>query len=296
MIVPKMHKDFPKSDENWDLPTGRPLIVFADRTDAKAVRRILYQAFNREPDFMKRPGCLNSRLIPSKDFLSVGSDAARNRDCLIQKHQQVLLSVRLLCTTDIKHLDAPVTVNGSTHALREELLNVRYPLGSSMADTPERFFFAIDWADRGRNLEAGTCYLPVYSDQLQVATTFTRILPAYISDLLGHEVARKWFQPTAIANCQGVQLTKDDDGQWTGSWTTYEDRFDLEKTWAAEMSRLISLVQPCPAEQSLMNPSMQLQMTPQRTPLESKHSDALRLANRRPLRVVPMRRRHRGER
>jgi len=26
-IVPKMHKDFPKSDENWDLPTERPLIV-----------------------------------------------------------------------------------------------------------------------------------------------------------------------------------------------------------------------------------------------------------------------------
>jgi len=29
---------------------------------------------------MKRPGHLNSRLIPSKDFLSVGSDAARNQD------------------------------------------------------------------------------------------------------------------------------------------------------------------------------------------------------------------------
>jgi len=114
-VVPKMHKDFPKSDENWDLPTERPLIVFADRADAKAVRRILYQSFNREPDFMKRLGRLNSRLIPSKDFLSVGSDAARNRDCLIQKHQQVLLSVRLLRTTDIKHLDVPVTANGQQH-------------------------------------------------------------------------------------------------------------------------------------------------------------------------------------
>jgi len=97
-----------------------------------------------------------------------------------------------------------------------------------MADTPERFFFAVDWADRGRNLEAGTCYLSVYSDRLQVATTFTRILPVYISDLLGPKVARKWFQPTATADCQGVQLTKDDDGQWTGGWTTDEDGFDLD--------------------------------------------------------------------
>jgi len=86
---------------------------------------------------MKRPGYLNSRLIPHKDFLSVGSDAARNQDCLIQKHQQVLLSIRLPRNTDIKHLDVPVTVHGSTHTLREELLNVRHPLGSSMADTPK---------------------------------------------------------------------------------------------------------------------------------------------------------------
>jgi len=82
-IVPKMHKDFPKSDKNWDIPTEQPLIVFADRADSKALRRILYQAFNCEPDFMKCPGYLNSRLIPSKDFLSVGSDAAQNWDCLI---------------------------------------------------------------------------------------------------------------------------------------------------------------------------------------------------------------------
>jgi len=73
-----------------------------------------------------------------------------------------------------------------------------------MVDTPERFFFAVDWADRGWNLESGTCYLPVCSDHLQMATTFACILPAYISDLLGPEVARKWFQPTAIADCQGV--------------------------------------------------------------------------------------------
>jgi len=227
-VVPKMHKDFPKSDKNWDIPTEWPLIIYADRADSKAVRCILYQAFNHEPDFMKRPGYLNSRLIPSKDFLSVGSDAARNWDCLIQKHQQVLLLVPLLRTTNIKHVDVPVTANGSTHMLREELLNVRYPLGSSMADTPERFFFAVDWADRGRNLEAGPCYLPVYSDCLQVATTFTRILPVYILDLLGPEVARKWFKPTAVADCQEVQLTKDDDGQWTGGWTTDKDGFDLD--------------------------------------------------------------------
>ena len=227
-VVPKMHKDFPKSDQNWDLPTERPLIIYADRADAKEVRRILYQAYNREPDFMKRPGYLNSRLIPSKDFLSVGSDSARNRECLIQKHQQVLLSVRLLRTTDIKELDLPVVVNGVQYTLREELLQIRHPLGSSMADTSARFFFGVDWADRGRNLEAGTCYLPVYSDRLSVATTFTRILPVYISDLLGPDVVRKWFQPSAIADCQGVALTKDDDGLWTGGWTTDEDAFDLD--------------------------------------------------------------------
>jgi len=227
-VVPKMHKDFPKSDGNWDIPMEWPLIIYADQSDSKAVRRILYQTLNREPDFMKRPGYLNSRLIPSKDFLSVGSDAARNRDCLILKHQQALLLIWLLRTTDIKHLDVPVTAHGSTYTLREELLNVWYPLGSSMADTPERFFFAVDWADCGRNLESGTHYLSAYLDCLQVAITFTCILPVYISDLLGPEVARKWFQPTAIADCQGVQLTKDDNGQWTGGWTTDEDGFDLD--------------------------------------------------------------------
>jgi len=86
----------------------------------------------------------------------------------------------------------------------------------------------VDWANRSQNLEAGICYLQVHSDRLQVATTFTRILPVYISDLLGPEVARNWFQPTTIANCQAVQLTKDDHGQWTGSWTTDEDGFDLD--------------------------------------------------------------------
>jgi len=227
-VVPKMHKDVPKGHDNRDLPTERSLIIYADRADSKAVRRILYQAFNREPDFMKHPGHLNSRLIPPKDFLSVGSDAARNRDCLITKHQQVLLSVRILRTTDIKDLDDPVMVNGIKYTLRQKLLNVWFPLGSSMVDTPERFFFAVDWAERGRNLEAGTCYLPVYSDHLQTAITFTRILPVYSTDLLGAEVTRRWFQPSTIADCQGVQLTKDDDGQWTGDWTTDEDGFDLD--------------------------------------------------------------------
>ena len=37
-----------------------------------------------------------------------------------------------------------------------------------------------------------------------------------------------WFQPTAIDDCKGVHLTKDEDGHWTGEWTTDEDSFDLD--------------------------------------------------------------------
>ena len=48
---------------------------------------------------MKRPGFLNSRLIPSKKFLSVGSEAAHNRDSLIRKHGEVLKSVMLAVGT-----------------------------------------------------------------------------------------------------------------------------------------------------------------------------------------------------
>jgi hypothetical protein len=225
-VVAKMHKDFPRSDQNWDLPTERPLIIYADRADAKDVRRILYQAFNRQPDFMKRPGHLNSRLIPSKTFLSVGSDAVQNRDKLILKHQQVLLSVRLLATQDIKELDLPVKVNGSDHTLRSVLLDIRHPLGDPEAT--DRFFFSVDVADRGRNLEAGTCYLPVYSDRLALATTFVQILPVYVTEILGEDTAAKWFQPSAIADCRGVALTCDEQEIWDGGWTTEEDGFDLD--------------------------------------------------------------------
>ena len=224
-VIPKMHKDFPKSESNWDMPTERPLIVFADRADAKEVRRILYQAFNRQPDILKRPGQLNSRLIPSKDFLSVGSDASRNRDQLIAKHQQVLLSLRLLVTTDIKELDLPMTSNGSSYTLREVLLNIPYPLGDS--DAAARFIFSVDYADRGR-FEAGSVYLPVYSDRLDTASTFIRILPAYVEEMLGKDITRKWFHPSAIADCQGVRLTKNQDDLWDGNWATDEDGFDLD--------------------------------------------------------------------
>jgi len=186
----------------------------------------LVSSLQRQPDFLKRPGQLNSRLILSKDFLSVGSEAARNREKFISKHQQVLLLVRLLSTTDIKELDLAVMVNAQTYTLRDVLLQIKYPLGDP--DSQNHFFFAVDWADRGRNLEAGTCYLPVYSDHLSTATTFIRILPVYVDTLLGPEVTRKWFHPSAIADCQGVSLTKDNDGLWTGHWTTDEDGFDLD--------------------------------------------------------------------
>ena len=41
-------------------------------------------------------------------------------------------------------------------------------------------------------------------------------------------VVRKWFQPSVIADCQGVQLTKDEDGLWMGDWTTDKDGYDLD--------------------------------------------------------------------
>ena len=225
--VAKMHKDFPKSEQNWDLPTERPIIIYADRKDAKQVRSVLYTVLNRQPDFMLRPGSLNTRLIPAKDFLSVSSSAGRNRGFFITKHGQVVLSLRLLRTTDIKALDKEVTINGQKYTLRKELLQIRYPLGSPETVT-ERFFFTVDWAERGRNLVAGECYLTAYSDRLSIASTFVRILPVYITAILGQEVTKQWFQPSAIAECQGVSLTTDKQGLWTGGWSTEDDDFDLD--------------------------------------------------------------------
>jgi hypothetical protein len=86
----------------------------------------------------------------------------------------------------------------------------------------------VDYAERGRNVEAGECYLTVYSDRQSIAETFVRILPVYIDEILGQEAVKQWFHPSAIAECQGVALTKDAQDLWDGGWSTEDDAFDLE--------------------------------------------------------------------
>jgi hypothetical protein len=239
----KMYKGYPKGEKNYGFPKERVVVISADRRDAPLARTILYHAFNRRANPMDRPGQYNFRLVPAPDLVSLGSNASDNRERMQQKHSAVMDSLLQHYTTDIKDLDVPYSKDGFTYTLRELILTVRYPLGS---DSPAKLYFSVDKAMHGYNLPACSSILTAYSDRESVATSFLRVLPAYVGHMVDEQAARLWLFPQAIAACRDVTLI---------SW---------KKTWELPCN----LTSPPRQWPGVMNPQYLPQMMPLWPPLE----------------------------
>ena len=200
-------------------------MVSADRMDAQPVRTILYQAFNTQPDPLRRPGQYNFRLVPAPDMVSLGSNAQINREKMQLKHSAVMDSLVPLHSQDVKDFDVVHAKDGYSYTLRELVLDVRFPLGS---DSSTKLFFSCDRAVNSYNLPASTSFFTAYTDRQTAASSLLRILPAYVIFMVDEQAARKWLHPQAIAACRGVELTLSDTGIWDGQWSTEEDAIDLD--------------------------------------------------------------------
>jgi len=235
-----MSKGYPKNEGNFNFPKDRMVVVSADRMDAQPVWAILYWEFNCHPDPLQWPGQHTSNfcLVPAPDMVSLGSNAHSNRGRMQQKHSTVLDSLVPLCTTDIKDLDLPYTIDSFTCSLREIVLYVRHPLGS---DSANQLCFSCDKAVIGRNLPASSSVLTAYTDWHTAVEALLWILPAYVSFWVDNQAAKKWLHPQAIAACRGVKLTLTNTGTWDGQWSTEEDAIDLD-IFEEDMGALVVLV------------------------------------------------------
>ena len=209
---------------NWMLAENQIIKVEADRRDVKTLKHVLYKYLNKQPDFRLRPGQYNVRFLPDKAQMLLGTKGALTRINTLRKHSAVIRSLTIVKSADIKHLDLPVTINGIEYTLRSVILGLTFPLHPPDGEeSPRALFHSVDIPSHGSDAERGIVYFTVYHDQADVAERLVAILPAYVQTHYNSEAAKQWFQPGALNALGDVTFSRDDAGNWDGTWSTAED-------------------------------------------------------------------------
>jgi len=69
----------------------------------------------------------------------------------------------------------------------------------------------------------GATYLTAYNDRKDIAESFADILPVYVKEFYGTSLARTWFHATSFHLFSDINFDLDEQGEWTGTWTTADD-------------------------------------------------------------------------
>ena len=170
---------------------------------------------------------------------------------MIRKHSAVVASLELLQGEDIKDLDLPIqpakvasqdcpdsskdpaspALPGNTlsqdsdpRTLRDILMALTFPLVPTGNRKVSKLFHSIDWACSGR--DAGrVVFFTAYKDRADVAEKLIHVLPTFIAWSENKpELKDKWFHPQ-LEDAE-VDFTTDEDGNWTGDWTTEADKMN----------------------------------------------------------------------
>jgi len=211
----------PDRPSDWLLAWDMPIHVEADVRDVKSLGNVLYRAFNRTDDVSSRPGGYNLRFIPAKSSHRGLGD--RVRVASYRKHVAVIRSLHLDKSEFIKDLDKKVEHKGETTTLRQFLRSVTVPGHSAPDGSAVPLFFSVDHAPTGRDCTAGLVYLTSYLDHSEYASRLVSVLPAVVEHLFGKEVVKKWFHPGSLESVGEINFDFDEDGNWTGEFTTAMD-------------------------------------------------------------------------
>lgn len=218
--------DVPLTDDkprNWMLAENQLVLVEADRQDVKKLKNLLYQVINKQTDFRKRPGAYNVRYLPDKSQVLTGTKGSNTRANTLRKHAAVIQSLSIIKSSEIKHLDKVIVINGATHTLRSVINDFTFPLCPGDDDKSRALFHSVDYPSSGPDLDKGIVYFTAYHDQSDLAERLVAILPAYIQGMFSPIAASEWFQPGALSTIGEVTFGYDDDGNWNGTWSTAED-------------------------------------------------------------------------
>ena len=141
---------------------------------------------------------------------------------MLKKHQAVLKSLTLLATDDIKKLDSPVLDIETQReiTLREFLSQLTHPLTPKENQKTSPLFHSMDWAVTGPDSGAKVLFT-AYQDRATTAAKLLGILPAFVKWAVGEDTEKEWINHQLIE--MGVDFDVDDEGNWTGKWTTEGD-------------------------------------------------------------------------
>ena len=203
--------------------------VMTDATQTKEVANYLYRRFNAPAPNVGRPGGYDFRFLPEKEYTTTGSQGSKNRQDMFKKHRAIIASSRLRATFEAKHLDLELDLSNvvagmSCATLRLEIMSWRYPLvlpADTVPGPANQLIRTVDWAYSGPDAGA-KIYITAYEDRIDLAERLIGILPNFIQWKYGEDVAKQWCGH--IVETNEVEFHTDDDGNWTGEWTTEDDR------------------------------------------------------------------------
>jgi hypothetical protein len=212
-------------NKNWTLASNQPIQLECDSKDAPDLKKLVFAIFH-PPDVMQRAGFYNVRVLPSLSLSLLGSDGLHKRAAMLRKHQAVVEALSLFTTTDIKHLDQPIS-SKDKRTLRRIVMEMTFPLIPPASPPPNplpRLIHSIDFASQGEAARNGSVYITFYKDRRSFAESFFPILPAYISSFINPEAAKQWFHPHVRNLFHDVTFVLNDTtGEWTGEWKTSDE-------------------------------------------------------------------------
>jgi hypothetical protein len=217
----------PKAVKDWLLKHNMILHLEVDRAQAKTLKNALYHLFNTIEANKPRPGGYNFRVLPDKTQMRSGTRGARDRVCMLRKHQANVQSLTVFKTYDIRKMDEVQKCNHGEYTLRQLLLEITSPIITTRKNPP-KLFFTVDFAASGADRDKGVVYLTAYNDRKELAAKVVDILPAYIDHMYGKHLAKTWCHAAALSIIQDITFLTDDDGNDTGEWTTREDDMGVD--------------------------------------------------------------------
>ena len=87
-------------------------------------------------------------------------------------------------------------------------------------------FHTVDGAASGIDAHQGVVYFTAYNDRTKTAEKVVDILPALIEHLYDKDTAKAWFSHVAFDSVGQVNFHCDGDGNWLGTWSTWEDELN----------------------------------------------------------------------
>jgi hypothetical protein len=230
----KMLKELDKKVKDFICAENQMVSVEVDRTQADAAKSFLYREFN-DTEKPERTGGYNFRVLPAPGYSTTGTNGDRNYANMVAKHVAVIQSLKLMRCFSIKRLHDGYKIGSNEWTLYDILLRMTVPIIPKAGENSTPMFFSIDYATKGDDAKRNCVYFTAYKDNAPVAEKLLSILPEYLKHEYDYATTQFFCHQTSIDTCPKVEFETNDQGEWTGSWDTYEDK-QFEALFEEEVS------------------------------------------------------------